>query len=144
MRSIEKNFEAQASAPVEARMVAVAAGAGPRGGPSGALPHFAFEIVLDEQSALTCFSAQFHKAHPQGPASFSLRLEQARPRPTSADLARPRPTSLLQDGGRLVYSTCSMNPVEDEVVVAQTRPMTSAAGSATASSRCTWPPSTFQ
>ena len=93
MRSIEKNFEAQASAPVEARMIAVAAGAGPRGGPSGALPHFAFEIVLDEQSALTCFSAQFHKAHPQGPASFSLRLEQARPRPTSPDLARPRPTS---------------------------------------------------
>jgi len=27
--------------------------------------------------------------------------------------------SLLKVGGRMVYSTCSMNPIEDEAVVAE-------------------------
>lgn len=27
--------------------------------------------------------------------------------------------SLLKVGGRMIYSTCSMNPIEDEAVVAQ-------------------------
>ena len=48
MRSFEKSFEAQASAPVEARMIAAADAthSGTRG-----RHHFAFEIVLDEARA---------------------------------------------------------------------------------------------
>ena len=72
MRSFEKSFEAQASAPVQARMVSVADAAyGARG-----RHHFAFEIVLDEVSNLTCFTAEYLKSSRQAKPSFALRLEQ--------------------------------------------------------------------
>ena len=75
MRSFEKSFEAQASAPVEARMVA-AADAPHGGGGARGRHHFAFEIVLDEVSDLTCFTAQYLKGSRQAKPSFALRLEQ--------------------------------------------------------------------
>ena len=75
LRKLEKSFEAQASAPVEARMVSVADAAyGARG-----RHHFAFEIVLDEVSDLTCFTAEYLKGSRQAKPSFALRLERPAP-----------------------------------------------------------------
>ena len=64
----------------------------------------------DGQQWLACVCV-LSLAHAFGTHAYSLSSLQLR--------ILQRAMRMLRQGGRIVYSTCSMNPVEDEAVVAE-------------------------
>ena len=67
----------------------------------------------------------FASAPPSACPCAWLHMSARNPHPCAPATTLPwrRACELLRVGGRLVYSTCTFNPVEDEAVVAEVRPL---------------------